>query len=179
VRHVLAVREARDRLAELAPLLSTHLARSGWGPLADVDAVASSLAAVQRFQSLLDDRLDPARLADLLSAVAFQSPVLVLPASRLRMSLGRWHTQVTARGGAPWALTAAELGDWAARTGASLQAIRAGAAAMEAIGRPLTTVRALVGDLLLRQLADELAIGIAGTDLDLDGDRRLTQGSTS
>ena len=165
---VLEVLESRRRLADLAPLLTTHFGLAGWSPLTDVDAVAASLAAVRRFQSVLGAELVPERLASLLSAGAFASPELVQPATNLRISLDRWRLAVTTGcGGIPFALTTPELASWAARTRVVLPAITSGAAAMIALDRPPTTLQALVDDLLLRERVAELA-----TTLPRDADER-------
>jgi hypothetical protein len=157
-RKVLEVLESRRRLAELAPLLTTHFGLAGWNPLTDVDAVSASLAAVRRFQSVLGTSLVPHRLAALLAAGAFASPELVQPATNLRISLDRWRLAVTTGcGGTPFGLTTPELSSWAARTRVDLPAITSGAAAMIALDRPPTTLQALVDDLLLREHVAELA----------------------
>jgi hypothetical protein len=157
-RTVLAVLESRRRLAELAPLLSTHFGSAGWGPLTDVDAVGVSLAAVRRFQSVLGAALVPGRFAELLAAGAFASPELVQPATNLRISLDRWRLAVTTGcGGNPFALATPELASWATCARAVLPGITSGAAAMIAVDRPPTTLRSLVDDLLLRERVAELA----------------------
>jgi hypothetical protein len=158
---VLDVLESRRRLAELAPLLTTHFGLAGWRPLTDVDAVGASLAAVRRFQSVLGAALAPDRLAALLSAGAFASSELVQPATNLRIALDRWRLAVTTGcGGTPFGLTTAELAAWAARTRVVLPAITSGAAAMIALDRPPTTLQALVDDLLVRERIAELAAAL-------------------
>lgn len=177
---VLEVSEARRRLTFLAPLLSTHLGRSGWGPLTDADSVAASLAAVRRFQRVLGDRLDRGRLAGLLAAGAFQSAELVVPATNLRTALRRWQIDVASLcAGDPWAIPANELANWAVRTGAVLSAITTGAGTMADIDRAPATVRVLVDDLLLRENVAELGEWLDARENERRASRRAEPGSAS
>jgi hypothetical protein len=154
---VLAVRDARGRLEELEPLLSSHLGRGTWGPVTDTDAVIASLAAVRRFQRALGDRLDPARFTGLLAAGAFRSIELTLPATNVQTALRRWRREVaSACAGDPWAVPAPELATWALQVAGALSALTTGATAMAEIDRAPTTVRVLVDDLLLRENVAEL-----------------------
>lgn len=177
---VLEVSDARRRLTSLAPLLSTHLGRSGWGPLTDADAVVASLSAVRRFQRVLGDRLDRDRLAGLLAAGAFRSAELVVPATNLRTALRRWRVDVASLcAGDPWAIPADELAGWAVRTAAVLSAITTGASSMAEIDRAPATVSVLVDDLLLREDVAELGEWLNAQENERRSARRTEFGSAS
>jgi hypothetical protein len=157
-KQVLRVHDARRELTSLAPLLSTHLGRGGWGPLTNVDALVSALDAVQRFERTLGERLNQDRLAALLAADAFRSPEIAALAANLRTMLQKWRATVASScGGDPWTTPANELADWAVVTAAALPAITAGLRAMADLDRSPTTVQTLVDDLLLRENIGELS----------------------
>lgn len=154
---VLEARAARARLADLAPLLASHLGSHARGPLTDVDATVTSVGAVLRLQAVLGERLDIARLHDLLLAEAFTSAELTTPALSLRSALRAWQGEVVRScGGDPWALPAARLVPWAARVASLLPRLTGAITATAAAGRPATTMKDLVDDLLLRQRIDEV-----------------------
>ena len=166
-KQVLKVHEARRELTSLGPLLSTHLGRGGWGPLTNVDALASSIDAVQRLERALGDRLNHDRLGALLAADAFRSPELAVLAANLRTMLQKWRADVASScGGDPWTTPADELADWAVVTAAALPAITAGLRAMSDMDRCPPTVQTLVDDLLLRENIGELGHRLEAWDDD-------------
>lgn len=157
VQQVLEARTARDRIASMAPLLSHHLAELDRGPLSDADAALTAVGAVRRLQAILGDLLDEDRLAQLLLADAFRSPIVVSPAVRLRNALRAWDADVKSVSGAEaYALTQSELARWAAEVSDLLPALAEGQEAAGLLGAPATTLRALVDMLLVREHVEDL-----------------------
>jgi hypothetical protein len=152
---LVGARAARQRIADLAPLLDRHLGRHHQGPLTDISTATASLDAVRRLQQVLDGRLDVDRLRGLLEAEAFASPEVSGPALSLRTALRAWQAEVAQLcGGDPWAIRVRDLPGWAARTEAALPALDAARRAVADLGQVPATLRSLVDDLMLREHAE-------------------------
>lgn len=171
---VMRSREAHERRAALAPLLSHHLGSLDRGPLSDIDAAMDALRAVRRLQASLGDHLDRDRFHWLLLADAFDSPDVVSPAVNVRNAVQAWEADVDAAGGeGALDLDLGTITEWAARSSTSLPALAQGHRVARSLGLALPTVRALVNALLLRERTEELV----STDEQPGTPRRTSTGS--
>jgi hypothetical protein len=153
---VLEAHAVRDRLSTVAPLLASHLGRYDRGPLTDVDAIRTSLAAVRDLQHALGDLLNADRVARLLTAGAFNDDAVLEPARALSAELHAWNAKVVALGGGRTvAMDATELVRWASLVE---EALPAAEIAVTAVGRPGgsgATLRDLAYNLLVRERREE------------------------
>ena len=154
---LLTVLEARRRLDEVSPLLTSHLGPAGWGPLTDVPALLASLAAIRALQQVLGADLDAERLERLLAADALGAPEVTLVIERLEASLEAWRAALPEGSSfEPSAWSPEALAAWAVEMASVAPALRAGVDALASLDAVPGSVRALVDDLLLRErVSDE------------------------
>ncbi|MEX2293936.1 MAG: hypothetical protein WD691_09135 [Acidimicrobiales bacterium] len=157
---ILQARAARQRLADLTPMLERHLGRQWRGPLTDIVPIVRSQDGVRQMHRALGEQVDVERLAGLLVADAFATDELTHAATLIAQSLQTWEEELAALcTGDPWALPAGQLASWAADTGTALAQMATVLVAMSDHRGDPVPLRDVVDVLLLREHAEEQAGG--------------------
>ncbi|MFZ6003890.1 MAG: hypothetical protein ACOYXM_08155 [Actinomycetota bacterium] len=156
-KDVLEVRAIRDRVDALAPLLAHHLGALDCGPLSDIDGALVPLKAVRRLQGALGDRVEGARMQQMLLADAFRTHDVTGPALRVRNAIRAWQSDLARADAsdASW-IHLDELNDWVIECASTVPALAEGLDAATGLGLSVESVRALVDVLVLREHVERL-----------------------
>jgi hypothetical protein len=156
---VLEARSDRQPVTALSNLLAHNLGHLDRGPLTDVDAAQTALAAVRRLHGALGGHVDDARLQELLRADAFHSREVIEPVENLRNALRAWSEAVTAAGGIPsGTLGLEELARWTAECARLLPTVAASIESAAALEVVAPTLRDLVDMLVLRERIEDVVV---------------------